>query len=57
MSQGVAVRFRGLEREDVEEYCMSEGRVKIPVGKAVDCRGRPTAVKLSGAVEAYFRGL
>jgi 5-methylcytosine-specific restriction endonuclease McrA len=57
MSRGVAVRFRGRERDDVEEYCRSEGWVKIPAGKAVDRRGRPITVKLSGAVDAYFSDL
>jgi hypothetical protein len=57
MTRGVAVQFRGREREDVEEYCISEEWVRIPAGKAVDRRGRPMTVKLVGAVSTNFRDL
>ena len=57
MTRGVAVQFRGLEREDVEEYCISEEWVRVPAGKAIDRRGRPMTVKLIGAVIAYFRDM
>jgi 5-methylcytosine-specific restriction endonuclease McrA len=57
ITRGVGVRFRGRERDDVEEYCISEGWAKIRAGKAVDRRARPVTVKLSGVVEAYFEDL
>jgi len=57
MTRGVAVQFRGREREDVEEYCISEEWVRIPAGKAVDRRGNPITVKLKGEVLAYFRDI
>jgi 5-methylcytosine-specific restriction endonuclease McrA len=57
MMRGVAVQFRGREREDVEEYCISEEWVRIPAGKALDRRGRPMTVKLKGEVVAYFRDI
>lgn len=57
MTRGVAVKFRGREREDVEEYCISEEWVRIPAGKAIDRRGRPITVKLKGEVLAYFRDI
>ena len=57
MTRGVAVRFRGREREDVEEYCISEHWIKVPAGKAKDRRGRPITVRLMGVVIAYFRGI
>ena len=57
MTRGVAVKFRGRERDDVEEYCVSEEWVRIPAGKALDRRGRPITVKLKGEVLAYFRDI
>jgi 5-methylcytosine-specific restriction endonuclease McrA len=57
MTRGVAVQFRGREREDVEEYCISEEWVRIPAGRAVDRRGNSITVKLKGEVFAYFRDI
>ncbi|MEI6738554.1 MAG: DUF3297 family protein [Pseudomonadota bacterium] len=53
--QNVGIRVNGRERFDVEEYCISEGWVKVPAGKAVDRRGNPLLIKLSGKVEAFYR--
>lgn len=50
----VGIRFNGKERMDVEEYCISEGWIKVPVGKKVDRKGRPLTIKLKGTVEAYY---
>jgi len=44
-----------VEKTNVEEYCISEGWVRVAAGKAVDRRGNPLTVKLSGVVEPYFR--
>ena len=55
MERGVGIRFNSREREDVEEYSISEGWVRVPAGKSVDRRGRPLTIKLNGVVEAYFR--
>ena len=52
---GVGIRVNGRERFDIEEYCISEGWVKVAVGKKVDRKGRPLLVKLSGKVEAFHR--
>jgi hypothetical protein len=52
----VGVRFKGVERTNVEEYCVSEGWVRLSVGKGVDRTGAPLTVKVQGAVEPYFRG-
>lgn len=57
LDRGVGVRFRGAERDDVEEYCLSEGWVRIPAGNAKDRRGRPVTVKLRGPVDAWFTDL
>lgn len=51
----IGIRFNGVDRNDVEEYCMSEGWVKIPAGKTLDRKGRPLLIKLKGKVEAYYR--
>ena len=51
----VGIRFNGKERMDVEEYCISEGWVKVPVGKKVDRKGNPLLIKLKGTVEAFYR--
>ena len=55
LARGVGVRFRGVERRDVEEYCVSEGWIRVPAGKAKDRHGNPLTIKLKGTVEAYFR--
>jgi len=52
---GIGIRFNGKERVDVEEYCISEGWIKVPAGKAVDRKGQPLMIKLKGKVEAYPR--
>jgi hypothetical protein len=52
--RGIGIRFKGQERHDVDEYCISEGWVRVPAGKALDRFGRPLLIKLSGAVEAYY---
>ena len=54
LARGVGVRFRGAERHDVEEYCVSEGWIRAPVGKTRDRKGNPLLIKLTGAVEPYF---
>jgi len=55
MDQDIGVRFNGKERHDVDEYCISEGWIKVPAGKTVDRRGRPLLIKLKGTVEAFIR--
>jgi len=51
----IGIRLNGKERHDVEEYCISEGWVKVPAGKTVDRKGRPLLIKLKGQVEAFYR--
>jgi len=53
--QDVGIRLNGKERFDIEEYCISEGWVKVPAGKAVDRKGKPMLIKLKGTVEAFYR--
>lgn len=51
----IGIRFNGKERFDVQEYCISEGWIKFPAGKAVDRRGQPLLMKLKGTVEVFYR--
>jgi hypothetical protein len=51
----VGIRFNDKERLDVEEYCISEGWIKVPAGKTVDRKGNPLLLKLKGRVEAFYR--
>ena len=55
LRRGVGIRFKGREREDVEEYCVSEGWIRVAAGKAVDRNGMPVTVKLNGEVETWWR--
>ena len=57
LGRGVGIRFKGEERNNVEEYCVSEGWIRVAVGKALDRRGNPMTMKLQGEVEPYFRDL
>lgn len=54
LRRGVGVRFNGRDRTDVEEYCISEGWIRVQVGKTVDRRGKPLTIKLNGLVEAWY---
>ncbi|HET7794546.1 MAG TPA: DUF3297 family protein [Rhizobacter sp.] len=51
----IGIRLNGKERHDVEEYCLSEGWVKVPSGKTKDRKGNPLLLTLKGKVEAFYR--
>ncbi len=51
----VGIRFNDKERMDVEEYCISEGWIKVPAGKTLDRKGKPLLIKIKGRVEAFYR--
>jgi Protein of unknown function (DUF3297) len=55
LTRGVGVRFRGVEKNNVEEYCVSEGWVRLAVGTTLDRRGKQLTIKYSGPVEPYFK--
>ena len=55
LARGVGVRFRGAEKTNVEEYCVSEGWVRLAVGTTLDRRGKQLTIKYTGAVEPYFK--
>jgi Protein of unknown function (DUF3297) len=51
----VGIRFNGRERNDVEEYCVSERWIRVAVGNKVDRKGRPLTIKLGGTVEPFYK--
>ena len=55
LARDVGIRFKGAEKTNVEEYCVSEGWVRVSVGKGKDRDGNPLTLKLTGTVEPYFR--
>jgi len=55
LARGVGIRFNGQEKTNVEEYCISEGWIRVAAGKSVDRHGNPMTIKLKGKVEAYLR--
>jgi hypothetical protein len=55
LERGIGIRFNGRERQDVEEYCVSEGWVRVAAGRARDRRGQPMTLKLRGAVEPFLK--
>lgn len=55
LTRGVGVRFKGVEKNNVEEYCVSEGWVRLAVGKTLDRQGKQLTIKYSGLVEPYYK--
>ena len=56
LSQGVGIRFNGVEKTNVVEYSVSEGWICVPAGRSLDRFGQPMQVKLKGVVEPYYEG-
>ena len=54
LRRGIGIRFKDRVRTDVEEYCISEGWVRVAAGKSRDRHGQPLTIKLNGPVEAWF---
>ncbi|NOT40825.1 MAG: DUF3297 family protein [Alphaproteobacteria bacterium] len=55
LKRGVGIKFNGVEKTNVEEYCVSEGWVRLAAGNARDRKGNPMTIKLKGTVEPYFK--
>lgn len=55
LARGVGIRFRGVEKTNVEEYCVSEGWVRLSVGNARDRKGQPMTIKLKGTVVPFLK--
>ncbi len=54
LQRGIGIRFKGVVRTNVEEYCISESWIKVQAGKSLDRKGQPLLLKLNGPVEAWF---
>jgi len=54
LQRGIGIRFKDRVRNDVEEYCISEGWIRVAAGKTRDRHGQPLTIKLTGPVEAWF---
>ena len=54
LQRGVGIRFKGVEKTNVEEYSVSEGWIRVAAGRSRDRFGNPMTVKLNGAVEPYY---
>ena len=57
LQRGIGIRFKGAVRTNIEEYCISEGWVKVQAGKTMDRKGMPLLLKLNGPVEAWYEDL
>ena len=57
LGRGVGIRFKERVRHDIEEYCISEGWVRVQAGKTMDRNGNPLTLKLNGPVEAWYEDL
>ncbi|MEY4159697.1 MAG: hypothetical protein RLZZ136_318 [Pseudomonadota bacterium] len=57
LQRGIGIRFKGVVRNNVEEYCISEAWVRVQAGRAMDRKGQPLTIKLNGPVEAWFEDL
>lgn len=57
LQRGIGIRFKGVQRHNVDEYCISEGWVRVQAGRTMDRRGQPLTIKLTGPVEAWFEDL
>jgi hypothetical protein len=55
LKRNVGIRFNGTEKTNVEEYCVSEGWIRVVAGRGVDRRGNPLLIKMSGTVEPFFK--
>jgi hypothetical protein len=55
LARDVGIRFNGTDKTNVEEYCVSEGWIRVAAGKTRDRNGNPLTIKLKGTVEPYFR--
>ena len=57
LQRGIGIRFKGVQRHNVDEYCISEGWVRVQAGRTMDRKGNPLTIKLTGPVEAWFEDL
>ena len=56
LARNVGILFNGTEKTNVEEYCVSEGWIRVAAGNAKDRHGNAMTIKLKGKVEPFFKG-
>lgn len=56
LEKGIGIKFNGQEKTNVQEYCISEGWIKVPAGRSRDRYGNPMTITLKGKVEPYVDG-
>ena len=57
LARGIGIRFKGAEKTNVEEYCISESWIRVQAGRSLDRKGNPLTIKLNGPVEAWYEDL
>ncbi|MEO1046034.1 MAG: DUF3297 family protein [Pseudomonadota bacterium] len=57
LGRGIGIRFKGERKTTVEEYCISEGWIRVQAGKTLDRKGRPLTIRINGPVEAWYEDL
>ena len=55
LERDIGVRFKDVEKTNVEEYCVSEGWIRVTASNAKDRHGNPLTIKLKGEVVPYLR--
>lgn len=55
LARGIGILFNGAERTNVEEYCISEGWIRVAIGRTVDRRGQPLTIRYNGVVEPFLK--
>lgn len=55
LEHDVGIKLNDKLRSDVEEYCISEGWIKVAAGKSLDRKGKPLLIKVKGQVEPFYR--
>jgi len=55
LQRSIGIRFNGSEKTNVEEYCVSEGWIRVTAGRGRDRHGNPLLIKMTGTVEPYFK--
>lgn len=55
LARGIGILFNGAERTNVEEYCVSEGWIRVAIGRTVDRRGQPLTIRYNGVVEPFLK--
>lgn len=55
LARDIGIRFKGVEKNNVEEYCVSENWIRVAVGSARDRYGNPVTIRLTGTVEPFFK--